>query len=281
MVMGVTYEGEIARVGAGNDPQQTVELVCTDPRFLERVSAKRPNFLIRLFNGAISYPRDWWYGTTFLATQANFFDAEGRAATDGTARTLIDLIGTAFMNPITLLRTIRIVIGHLLHYPEFYGRTAMAVVTSMALTAIGAPFVMPIGAVSFFLALTGAAARAVDDGATTLAEIIIAAAMGDSDPEVARAVGQSLLLNTEEQDSYNIPTEEENYMINVLKGVLYCVRNPEEFMNNEERQMQRIVPVGRVSSARPVGVMGSIPVGYETNALDVIAENNYQLRRSQ
>lgn len=281
MVMGVTYEGEIARVGAGQDPQQTVELVCTDPRFLERVSAKKPNFLIRLFNGAISYPRDWWYGTTFLATRANFFDAEGRAATDGTARTITDLLGTAFMNPITLMRTIRIVVGHLLHYPEFYGRTAMAAVTSMALTAIGAPFVMPIGAVSFFLALTGAAARAVDNGATTLAEVIIAAAMGDSDPEVARAVGQSLLLNAEEPDSYSIPTEEENYMINVLKGILYCVRNPEEFMNNEERQIQRTVPVGRVSSARPFGVMGSIPVGYETNALDAIAENNYQFRRDQ
>jgi hypothetical protein len=34
------------------------------------------------------------------------------------------------------------------------------------------------------------------------------------------------------------------------------------------------VPVGRVSSARLPGVMGAIPVGSETNALDVISENN-------
>ncbi|MGF9562784.1 hypothetical protein [Neorhizobium sp. JUb45] len=33
------------------------------------------------------------------------------------------------------------------------------------------------------------------------------------------------------------------------------------------------VPVGRVSSARPNGLSGTIPIGMETNALDVISEN--------
>ncbi|MFT6604981.1 MAG: hypothetical protein ACJA2X_000157 [Halocynthiibacter sp.] len=274
MVMGVTYEGEIARVGAGIEPQQAVELICTDPRFLEHVSAKKPNFLIRLFNGAISFPKDWWYGTAFLATRANFFDAEGRAATDGTARTITDVLGTAIMNPITTLRTIRIVLGHLVHYPEFYGRTAMATMTSVALTAVGAPFVMPIGLISFFLATTGAVARAVDNGARSLPELIFAAAMGESDPEIVNAAAQRLQLMVPERDTYSIPTKEESYMINLLKGVLYCVRNPEEFMNDTERPRQTTVLVGTVSSARPRGVMGSIPVGYETNALDVIGDEN-------
>lgn len=40
--------------------------------------------------------------------------------------------------------------------------------------------------------------------------------------------------------------------------------------------VQRMVPVGRVSSARMPGQMGSIPAGSERNALDVISDTAYQ-----
>ena len=275
MVMGITYEGEIARVGAGSDPQQAVELICTDPRFVEMASAKKPNFIIRLFNGALSFPRDWWYGATFLATRANFFDVEGRAATDGTTRTATNLIMTGLNNPWLLIRTIRQVLGHLAHYPEFYGRMGIAFATTVALTAIGAPFVMPIGLINFFLATTGSVLRAIDNGATTLTEIVIAAAIGESDPEVARRVAQKMQVAVPEPDDYELTGKEEDYIVHVMKGVLYCIRNPGEILNaSEPRQRQTTVPVGRVSSMRPRGVMGSIPVGYETNALDVIGDEH-------
>ena len=39
------------------------------------------------------------------------------------------------------------------------------------------------------------------------------------------------------------------------------------------------VPVGQVSSARPDGVRGNIKVGDETNALDVIAEQNLRQKK--
>ncbi len=44
------------------------------------------------------------------------------------------------------------------------------------------------------------------------------------------------------------------------------------------RPTNQTVPVGQVSSARPPGVMGSIPIGSETNALDVISERNARYR---
>lgn len=44
-----------------------------------------------------------------------------------------------------------------------------------------------------------------------------------------------------------------------------------------EPPVQRMIPVGRVSSARLPGQMGSIPVGSETNALDVISDTAYRM----
>lgn len=43
---------------------------------------------------------------------------------------------------------------------------------------------------NFVLATTGAIARVIDNGATTLAEVIIAAAIGESDPAVAEHVAR-------------------------------------------------------------------------------------------
>lgn len=282
MVMGVTYAGEIARVGAGSDPQETVELVCTDPRFVEMASAKKPNFIIRLFNGALSFPRDWWYGATFISTRVGLFGAEGTAATDATAHTCMNLIQTGLANPMLFVRTVRAVLGHLMHYPEFYGRQGTMLATGVALSSIGAPFVVTagVGLLNFILATTGAVTRAVDNGATTLAEIIVAAAIGDSDPSVARAVAQELQLPTPADGDFEMSSEDEDYVIHVLKGVLHCLRNPGQYMQNgETRRRQTTVPVGTVSSARPRGVMGSIPIGHETNALDVIGDENALFRR--
>ena len=279
MVMGVTYEGEIGRIGAGTTPEETVELVCTDPRFVEAASAKKPNFIIRLFNGAISFPRDWWYGTTFLATRTGIFGAEGKAATDATANTCIRLINYGIENPLLLVRTIKAVLGHLTHYPEFWARVAAQMGVGAAITATGGLAVgVSAAVINFILATTGAVVRAIDNGADSLAEVVVAAAIGYSDPAVANMVAQELALPEPLDGDYELDSEEEDYIVDVLTGVLHCVRNPGEYMRGE-RTRSVVVPVGQVSSARPRGVMGNIPIGYETNALDAMAEDAALLRR--
>ncbi|WP_147112946.1 hypothetical protein [Tateyamaria sp. syn59] len=278
MTHGITYAGEIGRVGAGRDPQEVVELVCTDPRFIEAASAKKPNFLVRLFNGAMSFPRDWWYGTTFLSMRFGLFGAEGQAATQASASTITRLLAYGLNNPPLLGRTISVVMGHLRHYPEFWARSGTQLAVGYTISAALGPAVgIAAGAINFFLATTGAVVRAVDNGADSLAEIIVAATLGYSDPELSRIVAQEVALPSPEDGDYSLDDEEEDYIVEVLRGVLYCVRNPGEFMNTDERRAV-MVPVGRVSSARPRGVMGNIPVGYETNALDVIAEEAARLR---
>lgn len=276
MVMGVTYEGELARVGAGHTPQETVELICTDPRFVEQAAAKKPNFIMRLFNGALSFPRDWWYGATFLSTRVGLLGAEGKAATDGTANTILNILKSAFANPGFFSDTLRAVMGHLLHYPELYARQGTMLATGVGLSILGAPMsvTIPVAVINFVLATTGAVARAVDNGATSLAEVIVAAAIGESDPAVAEMVARELQLRVPEDDDYDIPPEDEDYILNVLRGVIDCLENPGRYLQNGERARSAVVPVGRVSSMRPRGVMGNIPVGHETNALDVIGDEN-------
>ena len=165
--------------------------------------------------------------------------------------------------------------GHLMHYPELYARQGTMFATGFALSTLGAPLtvILPVGVLNFVLATTGAIARVIDNGAMTLAEVIIAAAIGESDPAVAEHVARQLQMLEPNMDGKDIPSKEEDYFIHVLDGVLDCLRNPGRYIQNGERERNRVVPVGQVSSARPRGVMGNIPVGYETNALDAMSED--------
>jgi hypothetical protein len=277
--MGVTYEGELARVGAERDPQQAVELICTDPRFVEHTAAKKPNFIIRLFNGALSFPKDWWYGATFISTRFGLLGAEGKAATDGTANTILNILKSAYANPSFFSQTLKAVMGHLLHYPELYARQGTMLATGVGLSILGAPMTVtiPVAVINFVLATTGAVARAVDNGATSLAEVIVAAAIGESDPTVASMVARELQMGEPDDGNYDIPAEDEEYMLGVLRGVIDCLENPGRYIQNGQRARSQVVPVGQVSSMRPRGVMGNIPLGYETNALDVIGDQNGEL----
>ncbi|PKR53973.1 hypothetical protein [Thalassospira marina] len=55
----------------------------------------------------------------------------------------------------------------------------------------------------------------------------------------------------------------------------------EKFFERLQDQATPTVPVGQVSSARMPGTFGAIPLGSETNALDVISEQNYRNRGIQ
>lgn len=280
MTMGITYAGELGRVGQGTSPEQTVELICTDPRFVERASAKKPNIITRLFNGAVSFPRDWWYGATFIATRANIFDADGRAATDATANKLGEIIQVSIANPGFALKSARLLIGHAIHYPELYGRQGTMIATNvltgilMNYAGLGR-YTLVVAAINFILANVGAAARAVDNGASSLAEILVAIAIGDTDPDLVAELQRDILQLSPADGNYDIPEQQEKILLYILEGILHCLRNPGQYMNRNEARATRMVPVGTVSSARPRGVMGLIPAGHETNALDVISDENY------
>ena len=280
MSYGITYEGEIGRVGLSSEPQEQVELICTHPRFLELATAKKPNFLVRLFDGAISFPRDWWYCANFLSMRLGLFGTEGRASTDHTARRSLDLLFVARDNPPFAIHVIRIVMGHLVHYPELYGRQGAMLATGAGVVALGAttPIALGIAVTNFVMATTGAVVRAVDEGADSLAEIVVAAAIGESDPVIAEMISRELAFAPEDGD-YDLPTEQEKHILHVLEGVLHCLRNPGEYLNRTgQASSQQVVPVGRVSSMRPRGVMGSISAGHETNALDVIGDEAWFLK---
>ncbi|SOC20544.1 hypothetical protein SAMN05877809_11261 [Rhodobacter sp. JA431] len=278
MTTGITYAGELGRVGLETSPQEAVEIICTDPRFVEKAAAKKPNLIVRLFNGAVSFPRDWWYGATFIATRVNIFDTDGRMATDATYNKLFEIGKLIYENPVFVLRVSRLLVGHLVHYPEFYGRAGATVATSLLTTALMSyagigNYTPVVGLINLILTGVGAAARAIDQGASTLAEIIVAVALGESDPALAAKVSQKILETSPSDGNYDIPDEQEKRLLYILDGVMHCLKNPAQYINRGEERKTNWVPVGQVSSARPRGVIGLIRSGYETNALDALSED--------
>jgi len=70
------------------------------------------------------------------------------------------------------------------------------------------------------------------------------------------------------------PEELESFLA-ILEAIEYCMDNPASMGSAAEAraEVQEHIGVGQVSSSRPVGVNGLIPVGSETNALDAMAED--------
>lgn len=279
MVKGITYDGEIGILGRQTTPEEAIEIICTDPKFVEKAAAKKPNFFVRAYNGARSFPADWWYGATFIATRANIFDVDGRMNTDAQAQKCIDILLTAWNNPGFTARLIWVLGKHLLHYPEFYGRQGLVVGTGVLTTALLSyvglgSFAFYVGLVNFFLATTGATVRAVENGATTLAEILVAQAIGEVDPNLVEKVEREMMSFSPSDGNYDIPADDEKIILFMLDGTLDCLRNPNKYLLNRENMQRPTVAVGQVSSMRMPGVMGRVEIGYETNALDVIGDMN-------
>jgi hypothetical protein len=122
MCKGITYAGEIAELGQGTNPSDIVEIVCTDPLFLERAAEKKPNFVVRLIEGAYSYPRNWWCGIGYCAMQHGLFGAHGKAMSDPWRRHLVTILGFCLKNPTLAMRLISVALQHQMTSPEFYGR---------------------------------------------------------------------------------------------------------------------------------------------------------------
>jgi hypothetical protein len=286
MTKGITYAGEIAEVGQGTTPSQVVEIVCTNPRFLERAAEKKPNFIVRLISGAYSYPRDWWCGIFYCAMQLGLFGAEGKAMSDPWRRDLNTVLSFIIKNPVLAMRLLGARTQHQMTSPEFYGRIGGGVFTSYASGGgrfgnriLSGPVKVARMPANFILASTGAAVLAVKYGGRDIVAVFDAVLTGNygSGPtgeqykEMFRAAIES---------SEPVSQEDADALVEITEGILHCLNNPGEYMpgggasQTPAPRPQTWVPVGTVSSARPNGVMGLIPAGSETNALDVISENN-------
>lgn len=115
--------------------------------------------------------------------------------------------------------------------------------------------------------------HAFENGAESLADYLQAIFIGEFDPNLSRIVISEAL--SEQLLELDTQEEQEDFLY-ILSGVLDCWRNPGEYI--PERPARPRVPVGRVSSMNP-GIRGSVELGYETNALDVIGDNNARNRQ--
>lgn len=286
MTKGITYAGEIAERGQGTSPSEVVEIVCTDPRFIERAAEKKPNFIVRIISGAYSFPRDWWCGIFYCCMQHGLFGADGKAMSDPWRRDLNTILGFIIKNPGLAARLLMVSVQHLSTTPEFYGRIGGGVFTSYAgrggrfgSRIVSGPVKVAQMPANFILASTGAAVLAVKYGGRDIVSVFDAiftgnygsGPTGDQYKEMFRAAIES---------SEPVSQEDADALVAITEGILHCLNNPGEYIpGGGESQTpaprpQTWVPVGTVSSARPNGVMGLIPAGSETNALDVISENN-------
>lgn len=287
MGKGITYNGEIAEVGQGVHPQDVVELVCNDPRFLEKASEKKPNFVVRLISGAYSHPRDWWCGIFYCCMQIGLFGVEGKAMSDPWRRDLVTILDFVVKNPILAARLLGARTRHQMATPEFYGRLGGGVFTSYATGGgrfgsriMSGPVKVARMPANFILASTGAAVLAVKYGGQDIVAVFDAVLTGNYTSRITGEMYKEMFRAALESQE-PVSREEADKLVEITEGILHCLRNPGEYLPggaNRPAELSPHVPVGTVSSARPDGVMGLIPQGYETNALDAISENDLRMR---
>lgn len=286
MGKGISYGGDIVEVGAGQTAHETVQFVCTDPNFLEKASAKKPNAVLSFIKGAYSHPRDWWVGIIWGLMSLGTFGEDAKKNADAWGRDLDTILVFTRNNPILVMRMLAVYLKHkAMNEPEFYGRIAGGMFTNFAST--GGRFgkrVLPrslkfaSGRANFILATTGAMILSIKYGGRDIISAIDAALTGDYSPDVSAEQYKEIFRAALESD-IPIPQAEQDALVEILDGVLDCLHNPGKYLGSTEKgAVTPHVPVGTVSSARPDGQMGTIPVGTETNALDVISETNAQRR---
>jgi len=283
---GITYAGDY-RTTDGPTPGDAVQIFCSDPNFLEQSAAKKPNAIVQFFQGAYSYPRDWWVGILWCMMALGTFGGESKRRADAWGRDLETLLRFGINNPELASR----LIGTYLHHqtqnsPAFYGRIAGGVFTGYA--SRGGRFgngVLSFGtkaastSANFILATTGAMILAVKYGGRDIVSIMDAAITGDYGPDLSNAQYKELFRAVVESN-VPVPQAEQDALVQILQGVLDCISNPGKYGSGASRSSDATphVPVGQVSSMRPNGLMGSIPAGSETNALDVIGDQNNLLK---
>lgn len=285
---GITYDGEISLGGDGPRPQDAIEIACTDPRFLERAAQKKPSFVVRIIQGAYSFPRDWWCAIFYCYMRLGVFGSRAQSDAEGWGRAISTVLRWALNDPSTAARLLRTYLRSKSDSPEFYARIGGGVFTNFASRGgrfgqriLSGPIKGGSMAANFVLANTGAAVLTVKYGGQDIASIFGAMFTGNYRDHVS-SEAYTAMFNEALSSNEPLSQEEQDAFIAIVEGVLDCVENPGGYvptLENSPRNVQPHVPVGQVSSMRPDGVMGSIPQGYETNALDAISENNELWRR--
>lgn len=292
MTEGITRAGEFAS-SDGPTPNEAIELVCTDPNFLEKAADKKPNAVIRAVQGAYSHPRDWWVGILWCNMAVGMFGGEAQTRARGWGRDLRTILVFAENNPSLAAGIVGLHTRHKASSsPEFYGRLAGGAFTNYASTGgrIGGR-ILNLGVkgkvgrtlTNFFLASLGAAILTVKYGARDIASVMDSMLTGNYRSGLDNNQYKEMFRTVIEND-LSVSEEEEQALLEVARGVLDCIDNPGKYAvggGRSEPQVTPHVPVGSVSSARPDGVRGSIPRGYETNALDVIGDRNARLRTTE
>ncbi|MCM2438414.1 hypothetical protein HGO34_01625 [Agrobacterium vitis] len=282
MGKGISYGGDVVETGSGKMPRDAVQFVCSDPNFLEKAAAKKPNLVLSFLKGVYSHPRDWWVGIIWCLMSLGAFGAEAKENADGWGRNLETILILAKNNPTLAARMLVIYLKHkAMNEPEFYGRIAGGMFTNYASTGgrLGRrilPTTVKLGssAANFVLATTGAMILSIKYGGKDIISALDAAITGDYSPDVSNEQYKEIFRSALESD-VSIPQAEQDALVEIIDGVLDCIHNPGKYLGSTEKgTISQQVPVGRVSSARPDGQFGSIPQGSETNALDVISEKN-------
>lgn len=282
MDKGISYGGDIVEIGGGKLARETIHLVCSDPNFLEKATAKKPNIVLRFLKGAYSHPRDWWVGVIWCLMATGIFGSAAKKNADSWGRDLETILIMAKKNPVVTIRMLAVYLKHkVMSEPEFYGRLAGGMFTNYAST--GGRFgrrLLPTGAkmgasaVNFVLATTGAMILSIKYGGKDIVSALDAAITGDYLPDISASQYKELFREALES-SAPIPQAEQDALVEIVDGVLDCLHNPGKYAGATEKgSINEQVPIGSVSSARPNGEYGTIPKGTETNALDVISENN-------
>ncbi|GEM_PF-4624302 len=306
-ILGIAPNGELVTTEEDTVAKR-IEIRCDDPRFLELAARKRPNAVTQFIGGTGSYMRDWGVGVNYCLMALGIYGSENQQRAKLWANLGVDLIEFAFKNPELAYKLISLKLRYTYSNAAFSGRLAgSAIINTLMLTGgrygravmSGRTFVFskafsratplrpsnykngamrknaPVMGANFILALTGSAVLTIKNGNADIASLFAAFLTGEFEEDPIGSTYKALFQEAQSL-SMTIPPSELEAMLAILEAVETCLKSPGEFGNpgREPIETHPHVPVGTVSSARPPGVMGTIEAGTETNALDVISEQN-------
>ncbi len=306
-ILGISTDGEIVSAD-GPSVSATIEISCEAPDFLERATRKRPNAVTEFIGGAWSYMRDWGVGVNYCMMLLGIYGSTQQRRARGWGNMAKDIVAFGFAQPELAYKLISIGARMTYSTPAFSGRVlGGGILNTLMLTGgrYGAGLLRsgrnvtlsrsfsrssalkpsnytngamrrnaPVMAANFILALTGSCVLTIKNGNADIASIFGAILTGDYESDAIGSAYSDLFRAAQALDMTVDPSEIEA-MLAILEAIEYCIDNPSSFGSASEapRPVTPHVPVGQVSSARPIGVMGLIPQGHETNMLDVLADD--------
>lgn len=306
-IIGISADGELITT-AGDTVSRRIEISCEAPDFLERVSRKRPNVVSQFLGGSWSYMRDWGVGVNYCLMLLGVYGERQQSYAVNWGSIAKELVVFAFAQPELAYKLISIGTSLTFSTPAFLGRAVGGgVINTLMLTGgrYGAGLMRsgrsvslsrsfsrssalkpsnytngamrrnaPVMGANFILALTGSCVLTIKNGNADIASIFGAILTGDYESDAIGSAYRDIFQAAQALD-VTIDPEEIQAMLAVLEAIEYCIDNPASMGSGSvpPTVVQPHVPVGQVSSARPIGVRGLIEAGSETNMLDAMAED--------